>query len=196
MVYNSKLSGALLGLAFLACLLMVSSAENIHKHPLKGTASEGGLEESSKELWIKLLEEGSVELGRMVRIGRPPYCSYSFRHENGDTRGKQGGKCLLTLSGNVCVIKLEKHKAHKEGSCPKIKSSKVQVHISEAPGDSRGSHVGYQLHLKSMDIDGFPKESFTSQMMVSEHGVYGSYLVLTNQLNAGVNGYNFVLNRA
>eukprot|EP01135_Chromosphaera_perkinsii_P005319 Nk52_evm1s342 gene=Nk52_evmTU1s342 len=147
MLYNSKLSGALFGLAFLACLFMVSSAENIQEHQLKGTASEGGLKNSPNDALQKPIYLLSMtNASDAVR----PYCVYNF--EDG-----KGNPCPLSNKGHYCVIELKSRLGPVRlglTGCPKVKHNIVHVSFWETVSLDR---YDIQLHSSTVSIEGFPK---------------------------------------
>eukprot|EP01135_Chromosphaera_perkinsii_P005059 Nk52_evm6s312 gene=Nk52_evmTU6s312 len=144
MVYNSKLPGALLVLAFLACLFMVSSAENIHEQPLNATASEGGLKTSPNP--NDRLKNG-LRVASKYRFNPP--ISYSFVDNEPDEKDvfEVPNVCKVPLSKLVtCFIARDKRP-----NFPKVISKTVKMFFSEI------SEGEYQLEFKDVNIEGFPK---------------------------------------
>eukprot|EP01135_Chromosphaera_perkinsii_P003187 Nk52_evm9s237 gene=Nk52_evmTU9s237 len=148
MVYNSKLSGALLVLAFLACLFVVSSAENIHEQPLSDTALEGGLKNSPNDtlkhgIRLKYLFSKNGPEGRLYS----PLCLYKFSDGN-------GGACNITLtSKNVsCLfeVRIRKWTGLPPAWCPEILNNRIEVLFSET------SEGEYQIGMNEVNIKGFP----------------------------------------
>eukprot|EP01135_Chromosphaera_perkinsii_P006742 Nk52_evm1s571 gene=Nk52_evmTU1s571 len=139
MVYNSKLSGALLVLAFLACLFMVSSAKSIHEQPLH----EGGLKKSPNDA----LEKG-IELSYMYKSA--PACSYQFR----SVPGKSGRDCLAPISKEVsCRIIGSRNE-----DCPKVSNNnEVKVLFRKSSAEE------YEIKITNVHIDGF-KDTFVSKV--------------------------------
>eukprot|EP01135_Chromosphaera_perkinsii_P003193 Nk52_evm15s237 gene=Nk52_evmTU15s237 len=134
MVYNYKLAGALLVLAFLACLFMVSSAENIHEQPLSDTPSEGGLKTSPNDA----LKNGIIVA--QMHSYNPTLCVYSFANEN-------GSPCKLPVSSSKPVTCLLQRLDDKR--CPKISDDKVKMLFSKKEGE-------YQLEMKDVPIEDLP----------------------------------------
>eukprot|EP01135_Chromosphaera_perkinsii_P005140 Nk52_evm27s317 gene=Nk52_evmTU27s317 len=176
MVRNSKLSGTLLVLAFLACVFMGSSAENTHDQALNATASEGGLEESLNDVSNILKKKKIIafELGSMRNFKRPN-CAYFFR-------GKNGRPCLANLSQQVsCHVKIWEVD---QEFCPEVKSESVNVIFSENNGK-------YSLEISSLDIDDFSK-SFTTELLIKKSiGTYKEYECFKVQPVTEFNGYEF-----
>eukprot|EP01135_Chromosphaera_perkinsii_P009317 Nk52_evm2s1730 gene=Nk52_evmTU2s1730 len=147
MVYNSKLSGALLVLAFLACLFMVSSAKSIHEQPLH----EGGLKFSPNDALKKGIRLQEI-------IGDGPYCAYKFL-------GANGKACLIPTS--MPNSKLKTITCFVQGpsapSCPKVLNNEVDVVFSET---SQGK---YELELQKVSIDHLPKD-FNSEVYREKRG--------------------------
>eukprot|EP01135_Chromosphaera_perkinsii_P007709 Nk52_evm1s964 gene=Nk52_evmTU1s964 len=146
MVYNSKLSGALLVLAFLACLFVVSSAENIHEQPLSDTALEGGLKESPNDA----LKKG-LTINSMVTVGME--CKFSFHAEDSYL------DCKCPLSKHVtCTVRVPN-----PASCPKLLNSKVKVHFRET------SNGKFELEMYDLNIEGL-KKTFKSEVIREPRG--------------------------
>eukprot|EP01135_Chromosphaera_perkinsii_P004875 Nk52_evm8s302 gene=Nk52_evmTU8s302 len=137
MVYNSKLPGALLVLASLACLFMVSSAENIHEQPLNATASEGGLKTSPNPN-----DRFKTGLSVACMYRYDPHIAYVFvKSERDDS------VCKVPLSKLVTCNILR----NINPEIPKVFSNTVKMFFSEI------SEGEYQLEIKDVNIEGFPK---------------------------------------
>eukprot|EP01135_Chromosphaera_perkinsii_P000208 Nk52_evm12s48 gene=Nk52_evmTU12s48 len=158
MVYNSKLSGALLVLAFLACLFVVSSAENIREQPLNVTALEGGLKESPNYMFRNGILLRSMYRNKGPR--NPRYCAYKFVEVEDHI-------CKVPFSKQVtCLVQ------HANGgeSCPKVLSPQVKVILRK----TEGKKIGYELQMSSVQIEGFAKKfkSKVVRVKIGEDYIY------------------------
>eukprot|EP01135_Chromosphaera_perkinsii_P008352 Nk52_evm1s1292 gene=Nk52_evmTU1s1292 len=133
---------------------MVSSAENIHEQPLNATASEGGLKSLNPNDYLKY----GLSVPYMYRYD--PHIVYEFVKSGLDS------VCKVPLSELVTCNIL--HNINPK--IPKVFSKTVKMFFSEI------SEGEYQLEIKDVNIEGFPK-TFKSRVYRIGPGARGKTYV-------------------